>query len=154
MKNNNYTSFFKTKPKKVERYIRCRKCGGNMEWVEYYPPEIKCPKCGYTVYPEPYEPDCTKLPETWEKYSELYEKARMKMSFMSEVIWEGYANTSSSEALKEQFNKFCNWCWGHRYGNCDICRREYHKLYIPLRIAEKQKELGLPVTRNKEDAKC
>ena len=51
MKNNNYTSFFKTKPKKVERYIRCRKCGGNMEWVEYYPPEIKCPKCGYTVHP-------------------------------------------------------------------------------------------------------
>lgn len=32
MKNNNYASFFKTKPKKVERYIRCRKCGGNMEW--------------------------------------------------------------------------------------------------------------------------
>ena len=28
-----------------------------MEWVEYYPPEIKCPKCGYTVYPKPYEPD-------------------------------------------------------------------------------------------------
>ena len=74
MKKNNYTSFFKTKPKKVERYIRCRKCGGNMEWVEYYPPEIKCPKCGYTVYPKPYEPDCTKLPETWEEYFELYEK--------------------------------------------------------------------------------
>ena len=35
-------------------------------------------------------------------------KVRMEMSFMSEVIWEGYANTSSSEALKEQFNKFCN----------------------------------------------
>ena len=34
------------------------------------------------------------------------------MSFMSEVIWEGYANTSSSEALKEQFNKFCDWCLG------------------------------------------
>lgn len=25
MKNNNYVSFFKTKPKKVERYIRCKK---------------------------------------------------------------------------------------------------------------------------------
>lgn len=38
MKNNNYTSFFKKKPKKIERYIRCRKCGGNMEWsrgIEY-----------------------------------------------------------------------------------------------------------------------
>lgn len=78
MKNNNYASFFKTKPKKVERYIRCRKCGGNMEWVEYYPPEIKCPKCGYTVYPKPYEPDCIKLPETLEEYFELYEKLRMK----------------------------------------------------------------------------
>lgn len=30
MKNNNYISFFKTKPKKVERYIRCRKCGAAM----------------------------------------------------------------------------------------------------------------------------
>lgn len=64
MKNNNYTSFFKTKPKKVERYIRCRKCGGNMEWSRGFPPQIKCTKCGYTVYPEPYEPDCTTLPET------------------------------------------------------------------------------------------
>ena len=39
MKNNNYTSFFKTKPKKVERYIRCRKCGGNMEWSRDFPAE-------------------------------------------------------------------------------------------------------------------
>lgn len=57
MKNNNYTSFFKTKPKKVERYIRCRKCGGNMEWSRNFPPQI-----------------CIKLPETWEKYFELCEK--------------------------------------------------------------------------------
>lgn len=47
-----------------------------MEWVEYYPPEIKCPKCGYAVYPKPYEPDCIKLPETLEEYFELYEKVR------------------------------------------------------------------------------
>lgn len=65
MKNYNYTSFFKTKPKKVERYIRCRKCGGNMEWSRDFPPQIKCTKCGYTVYPEPYEPDCVTLTETW-----------------------------------------------------------------------------------------
>lgn len=70
MKNNNYTLFFKTKPKKVERYIRCRKCGGNMEWSRDFPPQIKCTKCGYTVYPQPYEPDCIKMPETWKKYFE------------------------------------------------------------------------------------
>lgn len=44
--------------------------------IEYYPPEIKCPKCGYTVYPKLYEPDCIKLPETLEEYFELYEKVR------------------------------------------------------------------------------
>ena len=78
MKNNNYASFFKTKPKKVETYIRCRKCGGNMEWSRGFPPQIKCTKCGYTVYPQPYEPDCTKLPETLEEYFELCEKIRRK----------------------------------------------------------------------------
>ena len=95
MKNNNCTSFFKAKPKKVERYIRCRKCGGNMEWVEYYPPEIKCPKCGYTVYPKPYEPDCIKLPETLEEYFELYEKVRMKKNGKIKtlsVLWRRGAN--------------------------------------------------------------
>lgn len=77
MKNNNYTSFFKKKPKKVERYIRCRKCGGNMEWSRDFPPlKIVCSKCGYTVYPKPYEPDDIKLPETPEEYFELYEKIR------------------------------------------------------------------------------
>lgn len=38
---------------------------------------------------------------------------------------------------------------GHGYGNCDVCKRGYHKLYIPLRIAEKQQELGLAETRRK-----
>lgn len=49
-----------------------------MEWVEYYPPQIKCTKCGYTVYPKPYEPDCIKLSETSGEYFELYEKIRRK----------------------------------------------------------------------------
>lgn len=49
-----------------------------MEWSMDFTPQIKCPKCGYTVYPKPYEPDCIKLPETLEEYFELYEKVRMK----------------------------------------------------------------------------
>lgn len=61
MRKNNYISFFKIKPKKVERYIRCRKCGGNMEWSRGFPPQIKCPKCGYTVYTKPYEPNCNEI---------------------------------------------------------------------------------------------
>nr|DAV82159.1 MAG TPA: putative DNA-binding protein [Caudoviricetes sp.] len=78
MRKNNYTSFFKIKPKKVEKYIRCKKCGGNMEEGIGYPYRFSCPKCGYTVYPKPYEPDCIKLPETLEEYFELYEKIRTK----------------------------------------------------------------------------
>lgn len=69
------------------------------------------------------------------------------MSFCTDVIWEGFANTDSSESLKKQFEKYCNWCWGHGYGNCDACRKGYRKLYIPLRISEKQRELRLPETR-------
>lgn len=68
MRKNNYTSFFKIKPKKVEKYIRCKKCGGNMEECAGYPYKLSCSKCGYVIYPKPYEPDCTKLPETWEEY--------------------------------------------------------------------------------------
>ena len=52
-----------------------------------------------------------------------------------------------SQALKEQFDNYCNWCWGHGYGNCDVCRKIFRRYYTPMRIAEKQKELGLPVTR-------
>lgn len=69
------------------------------------------------------------------------------MSFLGDVILEGNGDTSSSKALKSQFERYCDWCWGHGYGNCDHCRKGYMKLYIPLRIKEKQKELGLPQTR-------
>lgn len=79
----------------------------------------------------------------------LQRKGVSNISFVTEIIWEGFANTDSSDALKKQFDKFCNWCWGHGYGNCDVCKRGYHKLYIPLRIAEKQRELGLEETRKK-----
>ena len=65
------------------------------------------------------------------------------ISFVTEIIRVGFANTDSSDSLKKQFEQFCDYCWGHGYGNCDVCKRGYHKLYIPLRIAEKQRELGL-----------
>lgn len=73
------------------------------------------------------------------------------ISFVTEIIWEGFANTDSSDALKKQFDKFCDWCWGHGYGDCDVCHKGYHKLYIPLRIAEKQRELGLEETKRKNE---
>ena len=81
----------------------------------------------------------------------LQRKGVSNISFVTEIIWEGFANTDSSDALKKQFDKFCNWCWGHGYGNCDVCKRGCHKLYIPLRIAEKQRELGLEETKRKNE---
>lgn len=50
MKNNNYTSFFKTKPKKVERYIRCRKCGGRKM-------RVMSKVIAWRPLPEPYKED-------------------------------------------------------------------------------------------------
>lgn len=52
-----------------------------------------------------------------------------------------------SQVLKTQFDNHCSWCWGHGEGNCNLCRKQFMKYYIPMRIAEKQKELGLKVTR-------
>lgn len=69
------------------------------------------------------------------------------MSFYTEIILQGYANTENSQSLKNQFEKYCNWCWGHSFGNCDLCKKQYNKLYIPLRIKEKQKELKLSITK-------
>lgn len=34
------------------------------------------------------------------------------MSFATDVMYEEFANTDSSERLKNQFNKYCDWCWG------------------------------------------
>ena len=48
-----------------------------------------------------------------------------------------------SEALKKQFDNYCDWCWGHGYGNCDVCRKIFHRYYIPLRKRELQIKNGL-----------
>ena len=41
-----------------------------------------------------------------------------------------------SEALKKQFENHCNWCWGHGYGNCDVCKKTFGRVYRPMRIKE------------------
>jgi len=41
-----------------------------------------------------------------------------------------------SEALKKHFERHCDWCWGHGYGNCDVCRKKFNKYYRPMRIKE------------------
>jgi len=42
----------------------------------------------------------------------------------------------TDEQLKAHFNTYCNWCWGHGYGNCDAC----HKYYNHLRYLVKMRE--------------
>lgn len=63
------------------------------------------------------------------------------------LIEENLILDEGSQVLKKQYEAHHEWCWYHGYGNCDVCRKIFHKYYIPLRIAEKQKELGLPITR-------
>lgn len=48
-----------------------------------------------------------------------------------------------SESLKKQFENYCDWCWGHGYGDCDVCRKIFHRYYIPLRKKELQIKNGL-----------
>ena len=67
--------------------------------------------------------------------------------YMSIMMIEDQLITDNLEVLENQFTGHCEWCWGHGYGNCDNCKRLYHKYYIPLKIAELQKKNNLPVTR-------
>ena len=39
-----------------------------------------------------------------------------------------------SIALKEHYERYCNWCWYHDLGNCNYCRKEFGKIYRPIRI--------------------
>lgn len=63
---------------------------------------------------------------------------------MSLIMDENYfTDHKTSQDLKQHFETYCEWCWGHGYGNCDACRKIYNKLYIPLRKKELQIKLGL-----------
>lgn len=33
---------------------------------------------------------------------------------------DGFYN--NKQELENHFSKYCDWCWGHGYGNCDICK--------------------------------
>ena len=38
--------------------------------------------------------------------------------------------------LKKQFENHCEWCWGHGFGDCDICKKAFNRVYRPIRIKE------------------
>lgn len=42
----------------------------------------------------------------------------------------------SSAQLKEHFNDYCDWCWGHGFGSCDKCRKYYHHLLYLVKMRE------------------
>lgn len=72
------------------------------------------------------------------------------MSIMS--IEDFLVLDEGSEVLKRQFEKYCDWCWGHGYGNCDVCRKKFNKYYIPIRKRELQIKNGL-ILENNENLK-
>jgi hypothetical protein len=36
---------------------------------------------------------------------------------------------SSEDEIQNRFKEYCDWCWGHGFGNCDKCR-EYKDQWI------------------------
>ena len=35
--------------------------------------------------------------------------------------------TESKEDLQNYFKYYCEWCWGHGFGNCDKCKEALEK---------------------------
>lgn len=46
-------------------------------------------------------------------------------------------NHKTSQYLLENFKQYCEWCWGHSYGDCDLCRKRFNKAYASLKEKEK-----------------
>jgi len=68
------------------------------------------------------------------------------MSIME--IEENLILDEGSQVLKDQFDMYCNWCWGHGYGSCDVCRKVFNHYYVPIRIAELQKKNNIICIKN------
>ena len=60
------------------------------------------------------------------------------MSFFT--IEEQLITDKGSEFLKQQFENHHDWCWHHGFGDCDVCRKAFNKVYRPIRIAELTKK--------------
>ena len=100
-----------------------------MEWVEYYPPEIKCPKCGYTVHPKPYESDDIKLPETLEEYLSV-----LKMAKLQGFAW---ARGNHLNPIEIPFPNILNF-----YNGKDVTYRDVEKtLYEASEIIEDEEKI-------------
>ena len=56
---------------------------------------------------------------------------------------ELFMDHTNSQDLEQHFKQYCAWCWKHGFGDCAICKKEYNKLYIPMRKRELQEKLGL-----------
>lgn len=63
---------------------------------------------------------------------------------------EYFEHHTNSQELKEHFESYCDWCWGHGFGNCDACKKTYRKLYIPLRKKELLIKNGLMQAESEE----
>ena len=59
------------------------------------------------------------------------------MAFWSVVNDEDFEAENRTEGgLKRWFNEYCDWCWGHGYGNCDRCRKYYKHLLYRVKMRE------------------
>jgi hypothetical protein len=38
---------------------------------------------------------------------------------------ESLLRSMSAEESRERFKNYCDWCWGHGYGDCDICKKNF-----------------------------
>ena len=45
----------------------------------------------------------------------------------------------TAEELDIEFKAYCEWCWGHGFGNCDVCRQQkdaYKERLLKINITQ------------------
>ena len=49
---------------------------------------------------------------------------------------ENFDDKATAEENKRHYHNYCEWCWGHGYGNCDWCKKECNGYIRRKRIKE------------------
>lgn len=52
------------------------------------------------------------------------------MSLITDKEW--FEHHKNSLELKEHFDSYCKWCWGHGFGNCDVCKKNISQLIYTI----------------------
>ena len=55
------------------------------------------------------------------------------------AFYDNINEDETSEKYRQRFQEYCNWCWGHGFGNCDNCQKAMKRQLLKGKLREFKK---------------